>query len=163
MKLIDWLQKNRFPSSPLFYYLSSPFVRKIRTDFVPLQVNNAPTERMTNITPLLYQSGYVTIKNYSPLTHLYTLDIPNKEVRMGLMKLGIEWRREPFTAPYTLFPHRNTDKLSLDSNHGAPQSAPVERYASTHVAVPVTKPSVPMYGYRQENLQRLVLLHNRCR
>ena len=41
---------------------------------------------MTNITPLLYQSGYVTIKNYSPLTHLYTLDIPNKEVRLGLMK-----------------------------------------------------------------------------
>ncbi len=47
---------------------------------------DAPTERMTNITPLLYQSGYVTIKNYSQLTHLYTLDIPNKEVRMGLMK-----------------------------------------------------------------------------
>ena len=47
---------------------------------------DAPTERVTNITPLLYQSGYVTIKNYSPLTHLYTLDIPNKEVRMGLMK-----------------------------------------------------------------------------
>lgn len=84
------ITENRFPSSPLFYYLSSPFVRKIRTDFVPLQVNNAPTERMTNITPLLYQSGYVTIKNYSPLTHLYTLDIPNKEVRMGLMNLDIE-------------------------------------------------------------------------
>lgn len=47
---------------------------------------DAPTERMTNITPLLYQSGYVTIKGYSPLTHLYLLDIPNKEVRMGLMK-----------------------------------------------------------------------------
>ena len=51
---------------------------------------DAPTERMTNITPLLYQSGYVTIKNYSSLTHLYTLDIPNKEVRMGLMNLDIE-------------------------------------------------------------------------
>ena len=47
---------------------------------------DAPTERITDITPLLYQSGYITIKNYSPLTHLYTLDIPNKEVRMGLMK-----------------------------------------------------------------------------
>ncbi|WP_165154874.1 ATP-binding protein [Parabacteroides sp. ZJ-118] len=47
---------------------------------------DAPTERMTNIAPLLYQSGYVTIKDYSPLTQLYTLDIPNKEVRMGLMK-----------------------------------------------------------------------------
>lgn len=47
---------------------------------------DAPTERMTDITPLLYQSGYITIKDYSPLTNLYLLDIPNKEVRMGLMK-----------------------------------------------------------------------------
>lgn len=47
---------------------------------------DAPTEKMSDITPLLYQSGYVTIKNYSSLTNLYTLDIPNKEVRMGLMK-----------------------------------------------------------------------------
>ncbi|WP_165157886.1 ATP-binding protein, partial [Parabacteroides sp. ZJ-118] len=47
---------------------------------------DAPTERMLDITPLLYQSGYITIKDYSSLTNLYTLDIPNKEVRIGLMK-----------------------------------------------------------------------------
>lgn len=47
---------------------------------------DAPTERITNITPLLYQSGYITIKGYSPITNLYLLDIPNKEVRLGLMK-----------------------------------------------------------------------------
>lgn len=47
---------------------------------------DAPTERMTSIAPLLYQSGYITIKGYSPITNLYLLDIPNKEVRMGLMK-----------------------------------------------------------------------------
>ena len=47
---------------------------------------DAPTERMTDIAPLLYQSGYVTIKGYSSITQLYTLDIPNKEVRLGLMK-----------------------------------------------------------------------------
>ena len=47
---------------------------------------DAPTERMASITPLLYQSGYVTIKGYSSITQLYTLDIPNKEVRIGLMK-----------------------------------------------------------------------------
>lgn len=47
---------------------------------------DAPTERMTDITPLLYQSGYITIKDYSSLTELYTLDIPNKEVRIGLMQ-----------------------------------------------------------------------------
>lgn len=46
---------------------------------------DAPTERMTNIIPLLYQSGYLTIKDYNELTEIYTLDIPNTEIRMGLM------------------------------------------------------------------------------
>lgn len=36
--------------------------------------------------PLLYQSGYITIKDYTPRLDLYTLDIPNKEVRIGLME-----------------------------------------------------------------------------
>ena len=47
---------------------------------------DAPTERMTSLTPLLYQSGYTTIKDYNPKSGLYTLDIPNKEIRIGLME-----------------------------------------------------------------------------
>ena len=47
---------------------------------------DTPTERLTDITPLLYQSGYITIKDYDPTVELYTLDIPNREVRVGLMK-----------------------------------------------------------------------------
>ena len=47
---------------------------------------DAPTERMCTITPLLYQSGYVTIKGYDPETELYLLDIPNKEIRVGLYR-----------------------------------------------------------------------------
>lgn len=39
---------------------------------------------MKTITPLLYQSGYVTIKEYDPETRIYTLDIPNKEIKVGL-------------------------------------------------------------------------------
>ena len=46
---------------------------------------DAPTENMTSITPLLYQSGYVTIKDYNRAVKLYTLDIPNTEIRVGLM------------------------------------------------------------------------------
>ena len=41
---------------------------------------------MSSITPLLYQSGYVTIKDYDSTTFLYTLDIPNGEIRVGLME-----------------------------------------------------------------------------
>ncbi|WP_448781222.1 ATP-binding protein [Bacteroides congonensis] len=47
---------------------------------------DAPTEGMTSIIPLLYQSGYITIKDFDKELDLYTLDIPNKEVRIGLMK-----------------------------------------------------------------------------
>ena len=47
---------------------------------------DAPTETMTAITPLLYQSGYITIKDYDKELDIYTLDIPNKEVRLGLME-----------------------------------------------------------------------------
>lgn len=47
---------------------------------------DAATETMTTIMPLLYQSGYVTIKGYDPETELYTLGLPNKEVRIGLFR-----------------------------------------------------------------------------
>ena len=47
---------------------------------------DAPTEGMTNIMPLLYQSGYVTIKDYDEDFNSYTLGIPNNEVRIGLTK-----------------------------------------------------------------------------
>ena len=47
---------------------------------------DAPTENMTSVIPLLYQSGYVTIKGYDPETELYTLDLPNKEIRVGLYR-----------------------------------------------------------------------------
>ena len=47
---------------------------------------DAPTERLTDITPLLYQSGYLTIKDKNSLVGLYTLDIPNAEIRIGLME-----------------------------------------------------------------------------
>lgn len=47
---------------------------------------DAPTETLTTIMPLLYQSGYLTIKKYTPETDLYTLGIPNKEIRVGLFR-----------------------------------------------------------------------------
>lgn len=48
---------------------------------------DAPTETLTTIMPLLYQSGYLTIKKYTPETDLYTLGIPNKEIRVGLLSM----------------------------------------------------------------------------
>ena len=47
---------------------------------------DAPTENMTAITPLLYQSGYLPIKGYDKFSKLYTLDLPNKEIKVGLFE-----------------------------------------------------------------------------
>ena len=47
---------------------------------------DAPTENMQSIMPLLYQSGYMTIKGYNRMANIYTLDIPNNEIRIGLME-----------------------------------------------------------------------------
>lgn len=38
-----------------------------------------------NIIPLLYQSGYLTIKKYNALRAIYTLAYPNKEVEYGML------------------------------------------------------------------------------
>lgn len=47
---------------------------------------NIPVEQATNYFPLLYQSGYLTIKDCNLRYKSYTLDIPNQEVRLGLMR-----------------------------------------------------------------------------
>ena len=45
----------------------------------------ADFEHMTSALPLLYQSGYLTIKGYDRIRDLYTLDFPNAEVKVGFM------------------------------------------------------------------------------
>ena len=65
-------------------------LRRFRTDItklddllVPSSAFDQPTENMHDALPLLYQSGYLTIKDYDRLGEAYTLGIPNKEVRVG--------------------------------------------------------------------------------
>ena len=65
-------------------------MRRFRTDItklddleVPASSFDQPTENMEDALPLLYQSGYMTIKDYDFLGQVYTLGIPNKEVRVG--------------------------------------------------------------------------------
>ncbi|MCQ2976205.1 MAG: PD-(D/E)XK nuclease domain-containing protein, partial [Bacteroidales bacterium] len=55
-------------------------------DNVELSVStlDVPATELTNAIPLLFQSGYLTIKSYDKKYESYTLGIPNKEVRVGL-------------------------------------------------------------------------------
>jgi len=50
---------------------------------VPSSAFDQPTENMHDALPLLYQSGYLTIKSYDRDLQAYTLSIPNQEVRIG--------------------------------------------------------------------------------
>lgn len=65
---------------------------------------DAPTERMTGIVPLLYQSGYYTIKTGDVEIGSYTLGVPNSEVRIGLMHSLV---------PYYLTPNTQTVSAAL--------------------------------------------------
>ena len=65
-------------------------MQEFRTDItamddieVPSMAFDRPTEAMTTALPLLYQSGYLTIKDYDRESMLYQLSIPNQEVRIG--------------------------------------------------------------------------------
>ena len=58
-------------------------ITKLDDLHVPASAFDQPTENMIDALPLLYQSGYVTIKSYDRLMQEYTLGIPNKEVRVG--------------------------------------------------------------------------------
>ena len=53
---------------------------------VPSSAFDQPTENMKSALPLLYQSGYLTIKDYDREGEAYTLSIPNQEVRIGYTK-----------------------------------------------------------------------------
>ena len=44
---------------------------------------DAPTERIGDPIPVLFQSGYLTLKDYNPITRKFTLGFPNGEVREG--------------------------------------------------------------------------------
>ncbi|MBR6191556.1 MAG: AAA family ATPase [Prevotella sp.] len=53
---------------------------------VPSDAFDQPTENMQDALPLLYQSGYLTIKDYDKYGDVYQLSIPNQEVRIGYAK-----------------------------------------------------------------------------
>lgn len=53
---------------------------------VPADAFDQPTENMHDALPLLYQTGYLTIKDYDRLTGIYTLSLPNEEVRVGYVR-----------------------------------------------------------------------------
>ena len=82
---------------------------------------DAPTENMPTIMPLLYQSGYITIKDYDKEFNYYTLDVPNKEVKVGLTKALIPSYVTPNTLATTNTARRIAQCLVKQDMEGALQ------------------------------------------
>ena len=40
-----------------------------------------------NMLPVIYQSGYLTIKDFEKETRLFTLDFPNREIKDGFLEV----------------------------------------------------------------------------
>ena len=72
--LIDILQESDFD------------IRELDNTTATAEQFDAPSNRITDPLPVLYQSGYLTIKGYDPDFQLYTLAYPNKEVRKGFIE-----------------------------------------------------------------------------
>ncbi len=93
------------------------------TDLNPVEADesefDAPTENMTIIMPLLYQSGYFTIKDYNRDYNYYTLDVPNKEVKVGLTKALIPSYVTPNTLATTNTARRIAQALDKQDMEGA--------------------------------------------
>ena len=52
--------------------------------YIPDSSLQRPTQMLLSALPLLFQAGYLTIKDYDRETFLYHVGIPNEEVRIGL-------------------------------------------------------------------------------
>ena len=57
---------------------------------------NAPTERISDPIPVLFQSGYLTLKDYNPIDDEFILGFPNGEVREGFAKSLYKYYMEDY-------------------------------------------------------------------
>ena len=57
---------------------------------------DAPTERITDPIPVLYQSGYLTLKSYNAIDDEFILGFPNGEVREGFAKSLYKYYMEDY-------------------------------------------------------------------
>ena len=73
--LMERLQRNNFDETRL-----DEMTEIAQSDF------DISPELTEDTLPMLYQTGYLTIKGYNKEDHSYTLGYPNKEVREGFLK-----------------------------------------------------------------------------
>ena len=93
-------------------------IPQIQDFHAPLDRFDAPTERITDPIPVLFQSGYLTLKDYNPIEEEYQLDFPNKEVREGFSKSLYKYYMGDYVGSQdalgNAFKRLNSKKISID-------------------------------------------------
>ena len=79
-------------------------------------VLNSVDSSSTDPIPVIYQSGYLTIKGYDPVFGLYKLGFPNKEVEDGFLKFLMPYytSKNKVDSPFEI---RNFVSEILSGNH----------------------------------------------
>jgi len=85
MKLENYWFKTATPSAliELLKENSDLQIAELENIMLDSQYFDTPVERVSDIIPILYQSGYLTIKSYDPEFDQYVIGFPNTEVRTG--------------------------------------------------------------------------------
>ena len=95
-------------------YVSLPDLEHIETN---LERFDAPTERISDPVPALFQSGYLTIKEYLKEDNMYVLGFPNEEVHCGFARsLYNYYLEDEYEAKYRMvdaYRHFRRKKIDL--------------------------------------------------
>lgn len=75
---------------------------------------DAPTERISDPIPVLFQSGYLTLKDYNPFKQKYVLGFPNGEVREGFSKSLYKYYMEDYVGSQDTLGNAFLDLRSKD-------------------------------------------------
>lgn len=70
---------------------------------------DAPTERISDPIPVLFQSGYLTMKDYNPINRKFTLGFSNSEVREGFANSLYKYYMEDYVGSQDTLGNAFTD------------------------------------------------------
>lgn len=96
--ILNFFEKETFQnfwfSSGMPYFLFKIMKERLLFDVENTEINGSSLEKYDienlDLIPLLFQTGYLTVKSFDRLTEDMVLDYPNKEVRESLYRFMIE-------------------------------------------------------------------------
>lgn len=80
---------------------------------------DTPTEKLTDPIPVLFQSGYLTIKGYERRGKLYHLCFPNQEVRQGFSKSLVRYYTAQDMNRYDAIVYAYSKNVLINDDMGA--------------------------------------------